>query len=122
MALDLALARWNPELPGIFFLSAGGGMEFDGASWLAPDARGYGVFGGHLIQRMRGLYARADLRVVPVTSDPVKLFAADLELAFGFRWFEGGLRGALSMAKGGDPQREYPQQQITLFVAGVARP
>lgn len=122
MALDLVAKRWGDASPGIFFLSAGGGMEFNGASWLDRDVRGYGTVGAHLIQRVRGLYVRADLRAVPITSDPVKLFAGELEAAFGFRWFEGGLRGSLTMGRGGDPEREYPQQQITFFVAGVARP
>lgn len=116
--LDAGVASWGGSLPGSLVIGAGFGG--DGPRyWFAEHGRFYAIAFG----RLRLLLSR-DTRLqityspVPVAlaAQHVRLHEHRLEVAGSWKLLQIGTRLSYTFSRGGDPVRDYFQQELGAFV------
>lgn len=116
--LDAGVASWRGSLPGSLVIGAGFGGD-GGRYWFAEHGRFYAIaFGRVRLFLSRDTRLQLTYAPVPVAlaAQHVRLHEHRLEVAASFRLLQVGTRLAYTFSRGGDPVRDYFQQELGAFV------
>ena len=116
--LEAAAASWEGSLPGSLVLGAGVGG--DGPRyWFSENGRFYGAAFARLrLAPVRDTRAELTYTALPVAlaAQHVRLHEHRLEIAVSWKLLQLGTRVAYTFSRGGEPVRDYFQQELGAFV------